>query len=124
MINQQLIDQLLNNLLFAGLQVSKLVLSTVYCTPWCINLPSTWRVLSALGGSGETLKFIKISGNLQYPKNHQINDARPSKVSKMKSKQGPEIKVKKVKSNENNAIHYTFDRLGHHKSADFPLKNR
>ena len=33
MINQQLTNQLLINLLFADLQVSKLVLSTVYCTP-------------------------------------------------------------------------------------------
>ena len=91
MINQQLINQLLINLLFAGLQVSKLVLSTVYCTPWCINLPSTWRVLSAWGGSGETLKFIKNYSNLQYPKNHQISAPRPPKVFKMRSKQVPEI---------------------------------
>ena len=31
--------------------------------------------------------------------------------------------VEKVKSNENTTIYYTFDRLGHQKSADFPLKN-
>ena len=47
-------------LLFDVLQVSNLVLLLVYCTPWTDNLPSTWRVLSALGGSGETLKFIEI----------------------------------------------------------------
>ena len=60
MINQQLINQLLINLLFAGLQVSKLVLSTVYCTPWRITLPSTWRALSPWCVSGGTLKIIEI----------------------------------------------------------------
>ena len=91
MINQQLIKQLLINLLFAGLQVSKLVLSTVYCAPWTVTLPSTWRVLSAWGGSGETLKFTKISSNLRYSKNHQIGLPRPPKVSKMMSEWVPKM---------------------------------
>ena len=33
-------------------------------------------------------------------------------------------KVKKMKYNENTFIYNTFDRLGHHKSADVPFKNR
>ena len=66
-------------------------LVTCYSTPWTDNLPPSRRVPSAWGGSGETLKFIKISSNLQYPKNHQINLPRPPKVIKIRSKQVPEI---------------------------------
>ena len=66
-------------------------LVTCYSTPWINNLPSTTPVLSIWGGSGETLKFIKISSNLQYPKKHQIGAPRPLKVLKMRSKQVPEI---------------------------------
>ena len=50
MINQQLTNQLLINLLIAGLQVSKLVLSTVYCTPGMNNLPPTRSIVSTWGG--------------------------------------------------------------------------
>ena len=58
------------NLLFAGLQVSNLGLLTVLlCTPWTDNLPSTWRVLSAWGGSGETLKFFQISTESAFKAN-------------------------------------------------------
>ena len=62
------------------------------------------------------------------PKNHKSDAPRPPKVLKMRSKQVPEItnfmkKSKKVKSNENATIYNTFDRLGHHKSAEFPFKN-
>ena len=104
--------QQVSNLVFDVLQVSNLVLLLVYCTPRINNLPPNIRVPSAWGGSGETLKFIKISSNLQYPKNHQIGLPRPPKVSKMRSKQVPEIikfmkKSKKVKSNKNISIYHT-----------------
>ena len=66
-------------------------LVTCYSTPWTDNLPPTTPVHSTWGGSGETLKFIKISSNLQYPKNHQISIPRHPKVSKMRSKQVPKI---------------------------------
>ena len=59
--------------------------------PWTSNLPPSTSVPSIWGGSGEILKINEISSNLQYPKNHQISLPRPPKVSKMKSKQGPEI---------------------------------
>ena len=89
--NQQLINQLVINLLFAGLQFSHLVIGGLLDS-WCrapgqpIYLPPA-RVLNL----GWTLKFIKISNNLQYSKNHQIGAPRLPKVSKMRSKQVPEI---------------------------------
>ena len=88
-----------SNLVFDGLQVSNLVLLLVYCTPRINNLPPNIRLPSAWGGSGETLKFIKISSNLQYPKNHQIGLPRPPKVSKMRSKQAPKI-IKFIKKSK------------------------
>ena len=57
MINQQLIKQLLINLLFAGLQVSKLVIVIVYCTPWTDTLPSTRSVVSIWGGPENQRNF-------------------------------------------------------------------
>ena len=41
----------------------------------------------------------------------------------MKSKQGPEIIRFMKKSKKWNLMKTQLDRLGHHKSADFPLKN-
>ena len=91
--HQQLLfdGQQVSKLVFDSLEVSKLVIQTCYQTPWMNNLPSTRRIVSAWGGSGETLKFIEISSNLQYPKNHQISVPRLPKVSKTRSKQIPEI---------------------------------
>ena len=61
------------------------------------------------------------------PKNHQNGVSRPPKVSKMRSQEVPEVikimkKSKKVKSHENISIYYTFERLDHQKSQDFPIK--
>ena len=81
MINQQVINQLLINLLFAGLQVSKLVLSTVYCTPWRATLPSTRSVFSNLGG----------------PENQKNGLQRPPKAIKMRSQEVPKVvKITKI----------------------------
>ena len=60
------------------------------------------------------------------PKDHENGPSSHPKVSKMSSLEVPEvIKItkmfNKVRSNENKCIHYTFDRLGHQKSADFQL---
>ena len=66
-------------------------LVTCYSTPWSNNLPSSTPVLSIWSVSVETMKINEISSNLQYPKNHQIGAPRPLKVSKMRSKQVPEI---------------------------------
>ena len=67
--NQQLINQLVINLLFAGLQISHLgiggLIDSCVLDPWTINLPSTWRVLVILGGPGEIMKFSVISSYFQ-----------------------------------------------------------
>ena len=51
MISQQLINQLLINLLFAGLQVSKLVLSTVLLYPLVLQIPVHLASSLSLGWS-------------------------------------------------------------------------
>ena len=71
LINQQLANQLAINLLFAGLQVSKLVIVTVYCTPGAsYYLPP--GVFSQLGvvpvRQGNSLKFWAISQTLKIIK--------------------------------------------------------
>ena len=125
-----------SHLVFTGLQVSKLQvcylqvsqLQVCYCTPWTGNLPPTWRVPSAWGGSGETLKFIEISMPVQQP--HKSPNWCPKALQSDQNKlqtgarnhQNQE-NVKKVKSNENQCIYNVFERLGQQKSMIFPIKS-
>ena len=92
-INQQLTNQLLINLLFASLQVSKLVLRLFTVSPGgSLYLPP--GVFPQLG---VVLKINEILMNFQYPKNHQKLLARPPKVIKMRSQELPKVvKISKV----------------------------
>ena len=59
--NQQLVNQLEINLLFAGLQFSHLgiggLIDSCVLDAWTSNLPPTFRVLAIWGVPGETLKM-------------------------------------------------------------------
>ena len=66
LVNQQFINQLVINLLFSGLQVSKLVLSTVLLYPLEHQFTLSPLIPSILGVSGETLKINEIPRYLQY----------------------------------------------------------
>ena len=93
---------------------------TIYLPPGVVSqlgvvLVRPWNSLKFKAISN-TLKIIKLVPQdvQKCPKwgpnrtwNHQIHE-----------------KIKKCKSNENTIIYCTFDRLGHHKSADVPFKNR
>ena len=75
------------------------------------------------------LEINKISMHIQYTKKSLKWCPKTSKSVQNEVQTGTwnhqiHEKVKKVKSNENITIYYTFDRLGHQKSADFPFKNR
>ena len=67
-IDQSAGDQLVITLLFAALQISNLGLVIVVPYHPTATLTSTMWVLSTWGVSGETLKGIEISSNLQHPK--------------------------------------------------------
>ena len=92
--------------------------------PWNPDLPSSTRIPSNLGVSGETLKLMEISITFQNipkspkllpetPKSHQ-NGVKTGTWTHQKTE-----KLEKVKCCENTIIYYTLERLGHRKSADF-----
>ena len=86
--NQQLINQLVIDLLFAGLQVSNLGLVTVLLYPLDRQFTTHQVHCLNLGWSRKSMKFQSISNT---PKNHQTGLPRPPEVSKMRSELVPKI---------------------------------
>ena len=129
LINQQLSNQLFINLLFAGLQVqvSHLVIGGNRAPGLTLYPPG--QGVSQIGVSlVRPLNSKKFEAISNTQKNHQIGLPRPSKVSKMRSKQVSEViqiskKNRNVKPNENHCFSNVFERLGYQKSAVFPIKN-
>ena len=90
--------------------------------------PSTWRLLSTWGVSGEIMKFIEISMPAQLPKKSPNWCPKASKSDQNEIQTGTwnhqnQETVKKMKSNENLCFFYVFERLGHQESEDFPIKS-
>ena len=129
----------LSNLYLTGLQSpvwclqvyrsAKLVtgglIDSCYCTPWCINLPPTRLVLSTWGGPENQWNF----NEFPIPKKSLKLLPKTSKSHQNDVQTGTwnhqiHEKVKKVKSNENMTIYYTFEGLGHQNSPEFPFKNQ
>ena len=79
-----------------------------------LNLGWPWKSMQFQAISN-TLKIIKLVSQdpPKYPK------WGPNRYLKSSNS----WKSQKMKYNENITIYYTFDRLGHQKSADFPFKN-
>ena len=93
--DQSAIDQpAVGNLLFAGLQVSKLVVSTVLLYP--LDQQFTPHQVRSLhfGRSWKSVKFQCISNT---PENHKNCLPRPPKVTKMRSQEVPKVvKITKI----------------------------
>ena len=73
-------------------------------------------------------KFIEISMAVQWSKKSPNLCPKASQSDQNEVQTGTwnhqnQEKVEKVKSNENNCFYYVFERLGHQKSEDFPIKN-
>ena len=83
------------------------------------------------GGSPQfwvVLEINKISMHIQYTKKSLKWSPKTFKSVQNEVQTGTwnhqiHEKVKKVKSNENHNIYNVFERLGHHESANFPIKN-
>ena len=76
---------------------------------------------------GASLKINEISMNVQYTKRSSEWCLKTSKSVQNEVPRGTwshqnNEKVEKVKSHENISIYYTFERLDHQKSQDFPIK--
>ena len=89
---------------FAGQQ--SVVCTSLLVPPGTRVRPPSLRVLSALGGSGETLKFIKISMPVQWP--HKSSNWCPKTLQSDQNdvqtatwSRSNQQKVRKLKSNEN-----------------------
>ena len=109
---------------FNGKSSASWYLVTVYCTPWRITLPSTWRLLSAWGGPGNQWNFNEVPIHQkiikmvsQDPQNHK-NEVPRGTQSHQNNKHS-----EKVKSNENINIYNTVEGLGHQNSAEVLFKN-
>ena len=94
MINQQLIKQLLINLLFAGLQVSKLVIQTGLLYPLDHHFTLNQVCSLNLEWSWKSMKFQWISNTIKY---HQNGLPRSPKVTKMRPQEVPKVvKITKI----------------------------
>ena len=87
------------------------------------NLPPSTPVLSNLDVSGETLKINEISMHIQYTNKSLKLYLKTSQSVQNEAPRGTwshqnNENVEKVKFHENINIYYTFDWLGHQKSAD------
>ena len=84
-----MINQLL--MVFAGLQVSNLWVLVSTVPPWTNQKPSNDHILLFWGAKRHPRNSLKLQGISNTNKNQQTGVPRPPKVSKMRSKQGPEI---------------------------------
>ena len=91
-------------------------------------LPPSSHVLWILVPASQTMEFNEIPSNSQYLQKSskwclETSKDLQNEVSKGAWNHQNQENIRKVKSKENNTIYNVFERLGHQKSTDFPIKN-
>ena len=132
-LQPHVILQFLPSLSAFSLQISYLTASSkledgCYSPHGSTFLPPSGRGRWILVPASQTIEFHEIPRNSQYPQKSskwclETSKALQNEVSRAAWNHQNQENIRKVKSNENHAIYDVFERLGHQKSTDFPIKN-